>query len=281
MFSKEILEYFYFPDGSWAELHRSDQSRTAITGMGYGSVTFGFACMCLFILKRLRVHKLKIVVTGAAGFLGKHISAHLKSAGHEVLELDLQSGHDLNDEFFVSDWFSHNSADALINCFAINDHVVSGGQVKSFFDIDLEDFEMVMTTNVVTLFSVCREFLRTRDSGTIINFSSIYSVVSPRSDIYQGGEKLIAYGVSKAAVNQISRHLAVHCAPSFSINTIVLGGVRNNQNSDFISSYNKNVPMGRMADPSDLYSAVDMLIAPDSRYITGTELRIDGGWTAI
>jgi NAD(P)-dependent dehydrogenase (short-subunit alcohol dehydrogenase family) len=220
-------------------------------------------------------------VTGAAGFLGAHISTHLKSAGHEVFELDLRFGHDLNDEIFVSDWFSSNSANALINCFAINDHVVPGGQIESFFDISLEVFERVMTSNVVTLFSVCREFLRTRDSGTIINFSSIYSVVSPRTDLYEGGEKLIAYGVSKAAVNQLSRHLAVHCAPNFNINTIVLGGVLNKQNSNFIDSYNKNVPMGRMADPSDLYSAVDMLIAPNSRYITGSELRIDGGWTAI
>jgi len=227
------------------------------------------------------VPKTRIIVAGAAGFLGNYIFEHLISKGYDVLGLDLEYGHDLTDEVFVRSWFSKNSAEVLINCFAINDHVVHGNQKESFLDISLESFNEVMKINTVSLFSVSREFIRNNDHGKIINFSSIYSVVSPRLDVYGGGEKNIAYGVSKAAVNQITRHLAVHAAPNFSVNSIVLGGVSNNQNFEFTNAYIQNVPMGRMAEPADLYSALEMLISPGSKYMTGSELRIDGGWTAV
>jgi len=224
---------------------------------------------------------MRIVLTGSEGFLGKHISDYLKSNGHEVLGLDLKLGHDLLEELFVRSWFSDHSADVLINCFAINDHVLPRNQREGFLDISLQNFEEVLSVNVTSLFSVSREFIRNNHTGKIINFSSIYSMVSPRPDLYAGGEKHIGYGVSKAAVNQISRHLAVHAAPNFSVNTIILGGVFNEQHSDFVNAYSKNVPMGRMGDPSDLYPILEMLISPGSSYVTGSEILIDGGWTAI
>lgn len=224
---------------------------------------------------------MRIILAGSEGFLGKSISDYLKSVGHEILGLDLRLGHDLSDELFVRSWFSDNSADVLINCFAINDHVLPRSQRESFLEVSLRNFEEVLSVNVTALFSVSREFIRNNHMGKIINFSSIYSVVSPRPDIYAGGEKHIGYGVSKAAVNQITRHLAVHAAPDFSVNTIILGGVFNEQDSDFVNAYSENVPMGRMGNPSDLYPALEMLISPSSQYLTGSEILIDGGWTAI
>jgi NAD(P)-dependent dehydrogenase (short-subunit alcohol dehydrogenase family) len=224
---------------------------------------------------------MRIILTGSEGFLGNHISDYLKSLSHEVLGLDLKLGHDLSDELFVRDWFSENSGDVLINCFAINDHVLPRNQRQGFLDVSLQNFQEVLSVNVISLFSVSREFIRNNLKGKIINFSSIYSIVSPRSDIYSGGEKYIGYGVSKAAVNQITRHLAVHAAPNFSINTIILGGMFNEQHSEFVSSYSENVPLGRMGNPSDLNPVLEMLISPGSSYMTGSEILVDGGWTSI
>jgi NAD(P)-dependent dehydrogenase (short-subunit alcohol dehydrogenase family) len=224
---------------------------------------------------------MRIILTGSEGFLGKNISDYLNSVGHEVISLDLKLGHDLSDELFVRSWFSDNSAAVLINCFAINDHVLPRNQREGFLDVSLQNFSEVLSVNVTSLFSVSREFIRNNLTGKIINFSSIYSMVSPRSDIYLGGEKYIGYGVSKAAVNQITRHLAVHAAPNFSVNTIILGGVFNEQHSDFVNAYSENVPMGRMGNPSDLNPVLEMLISPGSSYMTGSEILIDGGWTAI
>jgi NAD(P)-dependent dehydrogenase (short-subunit alcohol dehydrogenase family) len=224
---------------------------------------------------------MRIILTGADGFLGKNISEYLASINHDVLGLDLNFGHDLSNESFVRGWFTDHAADVLINCFAINDHVSPQNQRQGFLDIGLRNFEAFLSVNVTSLFSVCREFIRNNHTGKIVNFSSIYSLVSPRPDLYAGGEKNIGYGVSKAAVNQITRHLAVHAAPNFSVNTIVLGGVFNQQNSDFVNSYSEKVPLGRMGNPSDLFPVLEMLISSGSGYITGSEILVDGGWMAI
>ena len=120
---------------------------------------------------------MRIVLTGSGGFLGESISDHLKSLGHEVLGLDLKLGHDLSDELFVRSWFSDHSADVLINCFAINDHVLPRNQREDFLGISLQNFEEVLSVNVTSLFSVSREFIRNNLTGKIINFSSIYSMV--------------------------------------------------------------------------------------------------------
>ena len=65
---------------------------------------------------------LKIIITGSEGLLGTEISKYLEQK-NKVLKLDLNLGHDLNDENFVRKWFADNKADCLVNCFALNDHV--------------------------------------------------------------------------------------------------------------------------------------------------------------
>ena len=66
--------------------------------------------------------KESIVITGSKGLIGTEITKHFRNS-HKIYELDLQLGHDLTDELFVKDWFSHNRATFLVNCFAINDHI--------------------------------------------------------------------------------------------------------------------------------------------------------------
>jgi len=227
------------------------------------------------------VAKSRLVLAGSRGLLGREIYDFLSTLEFEILELDLVLGHDLTDEDFVREWFKQNNADHLINCFALDDPVNSMSRDATFFDISLESLTTILNVNVVALFSVCREFMRCNESGNIINFSSIYSVVSPRPDLYGLGEKHVGYGVSKAAVNQLSSHLAVHAAPFFRVNTIVLGGILNNQPKDFVAAYESNVPLRRMGQPADLFGALEFLCSTKSSYITGARFVIDGGWTLI
>ena len=113
-----------------------------------------------------------------------------------------------------------------------------------------------------------------------MNFSSIYGVRSPDARLYSEGEKPISYGVSKAGVIQLSRHLATHAAPNFRVNTIILGGIFENQREEFVSRYSANVPLGRMGSPSEILGAVEFLTSDASSYTTGSAINIDGGWTA-
>ena len=82
---------------------------------------------------------MKIAITGSEGLLGKEISTFLKT-NHQVLELDLSLGHDLTDEIFVKNWFKENPVNALVNCFALNDHVEKGTKRGTLFDISLASF---------------------------------------------------------------------------------------------------------------------------------------------
>ena len=65
---------------------------------------------------------MKIIITGSEGLLGTEISRYLAQK-NQVINLDLNLGHDLTNEDFVKKWFKDNNADCLVNCFALNDHV--------------------------------------------------------------------------------------------------------------------------------------------------------------
>lgn len=225
----------------------------------------------------------RIIVTGSKGFLGSHVTRYLQGRGHEVLELDLALGHDLRDEAFVSRWFQENPAGSLVNLFALNDHVNSSGKRDTnLFSVSLDSVRDYCEVNLVALFSVCRAFAKANQGtgGSIVNFSSIYGVVSPRNDMYDGQEKHIGYSISKGAVPNLTRHLAVHLAPKFRVNCVVPGGVENAQSKEFLARYAKNVPAGRMMKPDEANGLVEFLCSDASSYMNGSVLAVDGGWTS-
>lgn len=228
----------------------------------------------------MKKNNFDITLTGGAGFIGSKIADHLKSKGLKIAILDLALGHDLTNEDFNKTWFTENNSRYLINCFALNDNVDSEKDFISYLDLDLQVIRKYFEVNVLALLSVCREFIRNHESGSIINFSTIYSKVSPRNDIYGDLEKNISYGLSKAAVNQLTRHLAIHAAPNFLVNTIILGGVYNSQPTDFVTAYSQNVPLKRMAHPQDIFGLIDYLCSDLAAYSTGADFTVDGGWTA-
>ena len=220
------------------------------------------------------------IVTGAAGLLGSQLTHHLENLGFSVVGLDLHTGFDLTDAKLVSEFFRDNPSRNLVNLFALNEKVNGAGFSSNFLDLDLDIFRKTVEVNLTSLFSVCREFIRSNVRGNIVNFSSIYGVRSPDARLYSEGEKPISYGVSKAGVIQLSRHLATHSAPNFRVNTLVLGGILENQNEEFVTRYSANVPLGRMGSPSEILGAVEFLTSDASSYITGSAINIDGGWTA-
>ena len=100
----------------------------------------------------------------------------------------------------------------------------------------------------------------------------------------KGKEKHIGYSVSKAAVAHMSRCLAVSLAPKIRVNCIAPGGVAFSPTSEssenFVRMYEKNTPIGRMMDVSELNGMVEYLCSEKSSYCTGAIINIDGGWTS-
>ena len=149
-----------------------------------------------------------------------------------------------------------------------------------------------MKVNVKGVFLVTQVFgslMAKNKKGSIINISSIYGIVSPDQSLYEykrkeGVEffKPVSYSVSKSSLINFSKYLAVYWAKSnVRVNTLIIAGVFNNQDQEFLSSYNSRIPIGRMANSDEYNGAVVFLASNASNYMTGAELKIDGGWTAI
>ena len=220
----------------------------------------------------------KVIITGSEGLIGSELSKYL-SNDFEVLKLDLELGHDLTNELFVQEWFKNNNADCLVNCFAMNDHVEKNQKRGTLFDITLESFSKILQVNLVSLFSVCREFARNNNSGSIINFSASTGIVSARPDLYDGAHKHTAYSVSKAGVINLTKFLATHLAPNFRVNCVAPGGVEHNQDEEFKKKYAKLTPLGRMMKKDELNGIIEFLCSDKSSYVTGSTIVLDGGWT--
>jgi NAD(P)-dependent dehydrogenase (short-subunit alcohol dehydrogenase family) len=125
-------------------------------------------------------------------------------------------------------------------------------------------------------------------SGSIVNISSIYGVLSPDQSLYeyrreQGEDfyKPPAYSASKSAILNLTRYLATYWAKqNVRVNTLTLAGVFNHQDERFLEKYEAKVPLGRMAREDEYNSAIVFLMSPQNTYLTGSNLIVDGGFTS-
>ncbi len=222
-----------------------------------------------------------IILTGNKGLIGKSLEKFLLKNNYKVKGFDVENN--LNIPENVKNIMNSNKNDFyLINTFALNDHINLIQNKKNYLDSSLDEFRNYLEVNTTSLYSVCREFINTRQQGVIINFSSIYGILSPDPSIYdKNSKKDIGYPVSKSAVISLSNYLAVHSAPNFRVNTIALGGILNNQPEKFINAYSKKVPLKRMMNLEELYPSIMFLLDPQNSYMTGSTLSIDGGYSTI
>jgi NAD(P)-dependent dehydrogenase (short-subunit alcohol dehydrogenase family) len=148
-----------------------------------------------------------------------------------------------------------------------------------------DEFLRVLNVNTRGTFVAAQVFgsaMRDAGGGSIVNIGSLYASISPDPSFYDhipGFVKPAAYGASKAGVVQLTRWLARHLAP-VRVNALSPGGVRGGQDDEFLRKYNARVPLGRMAEPDDLTGPLLFLASDASRYVTGHELLVDGGFTA-
>jgi NAD(P)-dependent dehydrogenase (short-subunit alcohol dehydrogenase family) len=161
-------------------------------------------------------------------------------------------------------------------------------------------WDRVMEVNAKGVFLCAQVFggaMAEAGRGSIVNVGSIYGIVSPDQSLYEyrraDGEtffKPAAYAASKSALYNFTRYLAAYWGPkNVRANIVTFAGVFNKQDSRFLEAYARKIPLRRpgrealanMAAPEDYLGAVAFLLSPASSYMTGAELRVDGGFTAI
>jgi NAD(P)-dependent dehydrogenase (short-subunit alcohol dehydrogenase family) len=194
-------------------------------------------------------------------------------------------------EFYNKIQSSKKKIDGLINCFHYKGNSRKLQTDSTFFNYlenyTLESWDMVHDVNLKGTFLACQSiipfFKKNEAGGVIVNISSTYGMVSANESIYgdSGINSPVAYATSKAAVINLSRYFATHLAKfNIRVNNLVPGGVLNNQSEEFIRNYEKLTPMKRMAKEDEYSGAIIFLLSDSSRYMTGSTLVIDGGWTA-
>jgi NAD(P)-dependent dehydrogenase (short-subunit alcohol dehydrogenase family) len=228
-----------------------------------------------------KISEKKIIIAGSEGLLGNEISEYFESIGSEVVRIDLKLGHDLTDEKTVIDIMTNNKlADVLITPFVINPQ--PNEESFDVFNLPLSSLEQYLKVNLLSLFSVCREFAKNcENNASIINFSSTYGVRSPKHFIYPDDfTKHIGYSITKSGVIGLTKYLSTYLAPKIRVNAIVPGGVENGQDEQFIKSYSSNTPMNRMMQKEEINGICKYLASDDSSYSTGSLFNVDGGWTS-
>jgi len=149
-------------------------------------------------------------------------------------------------------------------------------------EIDLAAFDKVMDTNVRGYLIVAREAIRrlraVGGGGSIIQVSSMAA--------QRAWPGLAAYGVSKAAVNAMTRTLAVECGKDgIRVNSIAPGVVRTRfsealwKGPGAEAGIASKVPLGRIAEPEDVAGMAAFLASDAASYVTGQTLLVDGGWS--
>jgi len=257
------------------------------------------------------------VVTGVLGNLGPVWAEGLLEAGAVVVGLDLPSTAPnaafqalqatYGESRLTLIGASVTDRDALI---AARDRIVSTVGVPHVlvnnagidqppspsgggYRLDEIPFELnrkIFEVNTLGLFQIAQVFgagMVQARRGSVINIGSLYASVSPDPRFYDHIVsdppfiKPPAYGASKAAVVNLTKYLATAWGPhGVRVNTLSPGGVLGAQDEQFKRKFCDRVPLGRMALYQDLIGPLQFLASDASAYVTGAELRVDGGFTA-
>lgn len=171
--------------------------------------------------------------------------------------------------------------DGLVNC-AYPQQDAFGTR---FEDVDYATFRENVSRHLGAFFLVSQKVLAlfaAQDSGNLVHFSSVYGIMNPRFDIYDGTAmtKEIEYSVAKAGLIHMTSYLAKYFkGKGIRVNCISPGGVFNDQDPTFLARYNAHCNAKGMMAPSDLAGAAVFLLSDASAMITGQNIVVDDGFS--
>jgi NAD(P)-dependent dehydrogenase (short-subunit alcohol dehydrogenase family) len=241
------------------------------------------------------------VVTGAGGGMGRAVALRLAQAGAEVITTDIREDflNETND--LIAAETGSRPAGSVVADVAESDvgKVVIGAAADRLSKLTtlvncagvardasgpetFESWERIVRTNLnsIYLLSIASApHMRAAGGGSIVNIASIIA-----SRYYRGSGEHFAYPASKAGVLGLTQSMAIMFGKdAIRVNSVSPGfirtpmGTRLVEGTERLNATDQGIPIGRIGEPDDIAAAVMFFASDASRYVTGTELKVDGG----
>jgi len=248
-----------------------------------------------------------IVVTGGAGLLGEAFCRAIAQQNGRAIIADLnisqaeESAARINADYpdcaqalemNITDKTSieraieqlteaHGRIDAVVN----NAYPRNKNYGRRLEDVTFDDFNANMGMHLGGYFLVSQRFsafFKTQGHGNIINMSSIYGVMAPRFEVYEGTKMTmpVEYAAIKSGVVHLTRYFAQYYKKdNIRVNAVSPGGIEDGQDEKFLKAYQQFSGTKGMLSPEDMASTVVFLLSDGSKYITGQNLIVDDGFS--
>lgn len=255
-----------------------------------------------------------VVITGALGFLGRFFCRGFADNGANVVIIDIDEvecqrfskdisiKYSVESKGFGCDISKKKSVDKIFEDVFVEfpnvDILINNASYRSvspkllhekFENYSFEEWKRMVDVNLNGLFLCTQKvgsfMVDNKIKGSIINISSIYGFLGTDHRIYinEAGRanNPASYSATKGSILSLTKYLSTYWGDAgIRVNSISPGGVKNNQNSEFIKNYSSRVPMQRMADPEEMVGAAIFLASGNSSYVTGQNITVDGGLSA-
>ncbi|RED44301.1 SDR family oxidoreductase [Aestuariispira insulae] len=246
-----------------------------------------------------------VVLTGGCGLIGRAIVEALHQRGAKLVIADVEAADpeafaasfgdscigvptDVADANSVAQLLSKTlehfgQVDVLINNHHAKPKGFLEGQAENFPE---ELWDHVLDVNLKGTFLTCRDFgsqMLKQGAGSVINMASTYGVVSSNPALYEDNQmgNPVAYSASKGGVIMLTQYLGCYWASrGVRVNCITPHGVWNHHEEAFENRFSAMSPMKRMMKAEEIVGSVLYLASDASSYSTGSNVLVEGGWTA-